>query len=134
MATEPLFFHVREQEGACTFSVQKFDSRNLSVGYAVTHSSDHFCKRTGRRIAQERSSHILKNPDKNASRPVSEDRMLLPHLVRKNIENVVKKSAELLKLGNANICAVTWADRRNKGGLVQMDIAVDSTEESSEVE
>lgn len=130
MAKEPLFFHVRNTKkdgnlgGGATFSVQKFDDKNFSVGYAVSHQNDNFCKKAGCKIALERSTHILEHVEENAKRQVSSDKMLLPHIVRKHIDNVVKRSAELLKVQEENVCVVTWADKRLKGGLLQLEVKV----------
>lgn len=123
MAKQPLFFHVRDEDGQATFAVQSFDDRNFSVGYAVTHNGDNFCKKTGRKIALERATHILNNTDKNASRTVIMGNDTLPHVVRRNIENIVKRSAELLKSSEEKFFVVTWSDRRAKGALVQLEIS-----------
>lgn len=143
MANEPLFFHVRDlknveeverkdgtsvkiknyKPGGVTFSVRKFDDRNLSIGYSVTAKCDNFCKKVGRRIAFERADHIIKNVHKNAKRRVHTDNIeALPHEVRRNMEAVAKRSMELLKLNSESVNIVTWADGRARGDLVQLTI------------
>lgn len=143
MAKEPLFFHVRDlkstesitrkdgtkvvvknfRPGGVTFSVKKFDDSNLSIGYSVTAKGDNFCKKVGRKIAFERASHIIDNIDKNAKRTVHiGEKEYLPHTVRRNIEAIVKRSMELLKLESKSVNVVTWADGRATGDLVQLSI------------
>lgn len=147
MAKEPLYFHVRREgplktvkdqktgeerthktylKGAATFAVKKFNDGNLSIGYSVTHKMDNFSKKTGRRIALQRAEAILKNPEKNSSRHVTEHLKVLPHLVRKNIKDVMKRSKELLHMREGRIFGITWADRRanenKRKSIVQLTI------------
>jgi hypothetical protein len=137
MAKEPLIFHIRNDKGSVTFAVRAFDARNLAVGYAVTHKGDNFCKKIGRTIAENRANHILNNPEKNSSRSITNESRILPHIVRKNIVNILQRSKELLKMESNSIYCVTWADSRSKRtptdklGLVQLELNENVAKEES---
>lgn len=98
-----LIFHVREENNkAVTFAVKKGDSyagsTEYEVGYSVTHENDQFNKKTGRRIATERLKSLTRNKKNNAT-SIAHSCLVdyVPHRVKKNLENVLRRASKITK-------------------------------------
>jgi len=99
--SETLFFHVREGKRGVTFAVKKGISyagaTEYEVGYSVSHESDHFNKKTGRKIATERLASMGRSSKDATSIIHSVISDYVPHKVKKNIEGILRRAVELSK-------------------------------------